>query len=373
MKDEADVTHSCAGAGLTLVIPTRNRPRFLSKVLRYYAKMESPYPLIIGDASDPSAAAENERVIATFEDRLPITYVRQAPGITTVTSTIDLLARVDSRYTAWCGDDDYMVPRQLQKCADFLEGHPDYGLACGDAAEVFVETSSSDDTFTVAKIIRGAHKSAEATLPSRRLLEWCRPNIGKNTFSVQRTSDMRYSWNKASEIGLDSKSYAPLHELTVNLMSLLQGKEMHLEGLYHVMLRHTEKTSFSGPVDYFERVTRWDWPGRVASMVDCWAQEIVRRETIEYSAARRVAETVFLQWLIPFLARNRDRKLREHGLITPRRTVRDVIATITPVRSFWYWIRGEHAMSLETFLKRRSFYYGDFHPIYDVLSQSESA
>jgi len=38
---------------LTLIIPTRNRPHFLKRVLEYYKKTLWPYTLFIADASDP--------------------------------------------------------------------------------------------------------------------------------------------------------------------------------------------------------------------------------------------------------------------------------------------------------------------------------
>jgi len=343
----------------------------LSKVLTYYAQMNCPYPILIGDASDAPADRDTRQVVAPFEDRLRIAYRRQAPGITTVTSTIELLGMVSTPYTAWCGDDDYLVPRQLQRCVVFLESHQDYVLACGDAAEVFVRQEPGQH-FTILTILPGAHKETRSESPSRRLLEWARPTIGKNTFSVQRTEVIRYSWKKAAEAGLDSKTYAPLHELSMNAISTLQGKEMRLHGLYHVMLRHDQKTAFSGPLDYFHRVAQWDWPKQVADMISLLVVEVRKREQVREVEARRIVEAVFINWLIPFLARNRDRKLREHGLLAPTgRTLRERLAGIPSAREVWCRLRGEHDISLASFLNPRSFYFRDFLPIYRILTSPD--
>lgn len=356
-------------ATLTLVVPTRNRALFLSKVLTYYAHMNCPYPILIGDASDSPADRETRQVVASFEDCLRIVYHKQAPGAMTGASTIELLGVVSTPYTVWCGDDDYLVPRQLQRCVAFLESHQDYASACGDAAEVFVRQEAGQ-RFTVLKILPGAHKETRSESPSRRLLEWASPTIGKNTFSVQRTEVIRYSWKKATEAGFDSKTYALLHELSLNAITVLQGKEMRLHGLYHVMLRHDQKTGHSGPLDYFYRVAQWDWTKQVLGMINLLSGEVMKREHVTEAEARRIIEAVFINWLIPFLARNRDRKLREHGLMSSAKTVRERLAGVLPIKNVWCLLKGEHAISLASFKNPWSFYYDDFLPIDRILRKA---
>jgi len=186
------------------------------------------------------------------------------------------------------------------------------------------------------KIVPGAHKEASHAVASQRLLQWAYPAIGKNTFSVQPTAAMRWAWSETDALGLDLKLYAPLHELSVNVLTVLHGKQKHLKGLYHVMLRHTQKTGFSGPIDYFDRIARWDWPAKVTPTLDRWTQEIVRHEALEPEAARRVAQTVFLQWLIPFLARNRDRKLKEFDLASVHAPLRQRLPGLASLKA---WVR----------------------------------
>ena len=340
-------TASSADSRLSLLIPTKDRSVFLDKLLRFYASRSLGCPVYIGDASEQSDEAEkNRQAVERYRGSLKLNYERQTPGITTVAGVHQLLEKISTPYTALCGDDDYLIPEQLRRCVEFLQTHPDYACVTGDQAEVFVGLEEGNSRMKVLKIIPGAHKEASHPAASQRLLQWAYPAIGKNTFSVQPTAAMRWAWKETDALGLDLKLYAPLHELSVNVLTVLQGKQKHLKGLYHVMLRHTQKTGFSGPIDYFDRIARWDWPAKVTPALDRWAQEILRRqEGLEPEAARRVAQTVFLQWLIPFLARNRDRKLKEFNLASIPAPLRQRLPGWVPLKA---WIRSlQHHRNFE--------------------------
>ena len=51
---------------VAILISTMNRPDFLIRTLSYYAKLQSPHPIYIGDSSNP----ENIRIIKTFIESL---------------------------------------------------------------------------------------------------------------------------------------------------------------------------------------------------------------------------------------------------------------------------------------------------------------
>ena len=356
-------------AKLTLVIPTKNRPRFLAKVLSYYAARRCPYPLLIGDASDPDQAVDVQALVATWGRSLEIAYETHPPESSTHASTLRLLGRVATPYTVWAGDDDFLVPGHLTKCVRFLEDHADYTIACGAAAWTSVK-EMPDGRFTVSAIAPGTHKHLAQDAPSRRLAAWVAPGLGINTYAVHRTDHMRYSWTTAERLGLDSKRcYKGIYEVCFNALSVIQGKQACLPGLYHVMLRHGQKLAFSIAEDYFDLATQWDWPTRVVDTVACWTQELRRREVLTEDQARHIAEAVFLQWILPVLGRNRDRKLTEAGLPVPSQPLRQRLLSMLPwVRKVRHWIRGTPELSLGALLRPSSSYHKDFLPIYRVLT-----
>ena len=363
---------SSADNQLSLFIPTKDRSAFLSRLLEFYAAGQLGCTIHIGDASENLEELEkNQKATARFQNSLKIHYEKHAPGITTVASVHRLLEKIETPYAVFCGDDDYLLPKQLRQCVRFLQDHPDYSSVTGDQAEVFVELEEGNSNMKIVEILPGAHKEASQQLPSQRLLKWAYPAIGKNTFSVQPISAMRWAWEETAKLKLDTKPYAPLHELSVNVLTVLRGKQKHLKGLYHVMLRHTQKTGFSGPIDYFDRISHWDWPSKVVPAIDCWIEHILQSEkTLQPEAARRIAETALLQWLIPFLARNRDRKLKQFGLAAAPLSLRQRLSKIGFVRASACLILRKSDISKRSFLNPVGSYHREFEPIQRILCSS---
>lgn len=358
---------------LTIVIPTQNRTFFLAKVFEYWAAQGYRYPIMIGDASTPDEYARNQRLVARYRGRLELTHARHASTISGHASTVDLLGGVRTPFTVFCGDDDFLVPRRLEECVAFLRSHSDHALACGIAAWVYVE-ERTDRQLTVTRIGPGAHRAIDGDRPSKRMVEWVYPMRSINSFSVQRTENMRANWARAAALGLDSAGRvdAPLYEICVNALAVIQGKQVVLPGLYHVMPRHTNKQP---GVNAFDRLTRWDWSKQIGGMVACWAEEMTKREDIEYDRAHAVAKAAFLSWLIPYISRYRDNRLRENGLLREaalsRRSVREVIGAVPGTRRIAQAVRRLVApgdVSAASLLNPGSRYHGDFLPIYRALT-----
>lgn len=364
---------------LTIVIPTQNRAYFLGKVLEYWAQAGCPYVISIGDASAPDQVDLTRATVDRYRDRLRITYERQPPAILSQPSVIALLRGVATPYSVICGDDDFLVPRQLARCVEFLRLHDDYSLACGQVLFVSVE-EGADRRWTVTKIDAAPDlaRSNEEETPSRRIVRWAYPVRGINSFSVQRTGNMRVNWERAEQLGLcvADRVDAPLYEVCHNVLAAIQGKQVSMPGLYHVMLRHTNKKP---GVSAFDRLVGWDWPKQVLGMVSYWAEEVVRSEDIDYQTAHALAKATFVSWLIPYVSRYRDTRLRERGLLGSRalsqRPVREAIGAIPGTRRIIRTVRravGRREVSKASLLDPRSPYHADFMPIYRTFMGEET-
>jgi glycosyltransferase domain-containing protein len=362
-----------AGLQVSIVIPTKERPFFLSKVLAYYARQRYRWPILIGDGSGQAGYDANRRIVEALDGRLDITHERY-PDISVHATVVELLELVRTPYTAFSGDDDFLVPEHVDRSAQFLDTHPEYAVAGGVAAWVSV-AGDPVGALRVTDASRGPLRTIDNNLPSRRIVAWAYPLRSINTFSVQRTQQMRFGWREAARLGLDSPGRVdtPLYEVCFNVLSLIQGKQVCLSGLYHVMPRHVYKHP---GVSAFDRMAGWNWPKQIGGMVACWAEEIVKREEIEYDKAHAVAKAVFLSWLIPYITRYRDNRLRENGLLREvalsRRPIREVIGAIPGARRIARALRGIAArdeVSLESFLSPRSPYHADFMPIYRILTE----
>lgn len=372
-----------ANSKLTILIPTKNRPQFLSKVLEYYSQIEcSRFVIMIGDASDPLPLQKNIEAISQYNNALNIIHYKHDPKTSSIESSIRILNDVQTPYCVWAGDDDYMIPASLGKCVAFLDSHEDHSLACGEAAWVYVD-QTLNNTFKILSSRRGTPKNIQQSQPSRRLVELTYSAFYVNTFSVQRTKNMRSIWQKASAIGLDlNNAHHYLHEVSTNVVSLMRGKQAVLPGLYHVMLRHNVKYESSRPVDLFLKLTMWNWEEQIAGMMSWWAEELEKAEKIDNSTALDISRSIFLYALIPFLSRHRERILAKHHLSVPSRFLERAFKRLSnwagedvySAKKIWKRVTlGFNQMSLPILMDKKSIYYKDFMPVYNFLANSKSS
>lgn len=167
---------------LTVVMPTKNRSFFLAKTLRYYAQAGYSQTILIGDASDGDEYARNEQLVQRYGRELAITRRKHPPDLSSHASLLRLLDEVATPYTVFCGDDDFLVPAQLERCVEFLQGHNDYNLACGRTAWLSVGRTT-EGRMRIARLVAGPHKSIESDVPSRRVVDWAYPTVSINSFA----------------------------------------------------------------------------------------------------------------------------------------------------------------------------------------------
>ena len=115
-----------AGAKLTVVLPTRNRPRQCAAQLRLLHHTHFGHPIVVADSSDPSAAA-------TVRDAC--VGVASYRGFSPTTSVTDkflaTLRGVDTPFVVTAPDDDVTLPHGIATALAFLEQNLDYVAAHG--------------------------------------------------------------------------------------------------------------------------------------------------------------------------------------------------------------------------------------------------
>ena len=117
---------------VAILIPTINRKEFVIRQLRYYASVSSTHPVYIGDGSAVSAANEIQAALDSCGSKLQV-YYHHLPGLNDRQTIVRLGELANETYCAFKGDDDYLIPGSLSKCADFLHHNPSYRTAQGKA------------------------------------------------------------------------------------------------------------------------------------------------------------------------------------------------------------------------------------------------
>ena len=77
--------------------------------------------IYIADSSEHRIHIEKtKKVIDFFSEKLDITY-GQYPKANIEEAQLLILQEVSDKYSAYCGDDDFLISKSLQECSDFLK------------------------------------------------------------------------------------------------------------------------------------------------------------------------------------------------------------------------------------------------------------
>lgn len=113
---------------ISIVVPTKNRFQYISKLINYYDKVNYSGTLIIVDSSSKEILTKTEQLIKA-KKKLKINYVKFTSN--EVGAKAKICPEITTKYTIQAGDDDYYSPDGLSKIITFLDSNTDYASASG--------------------------------------------------------------------------------------------------------------------------------------------------------------------------------------------------------------------------------------------------
>ncbi|MBU0536363.1 MAG: TIGR00180 family glycosyltransferase [Nanoarchaeota archaeon] len=114
----------------TLIVPTYNRPDYLERVLSYFQKKGVESRIIIADSSLPRYKKRNEEVIKKIG--IHVDYLGDFDyKIHPHRKLAFTINKVKTKYCVMCADDDFIVPKTIEKSIRFLDKNPDYTCCHG--------------------------------------------------------------------------------------------------------------------------------------------------------------------------------------------------------------------------------------------------
>ena len=114
---------------LTILIPTMNRPGFLSRILSYYHGLKCT--IIVADSSDlrhPSVEKDHPQVQYLLYERASFKH-----------KILDAASRIITPYFLICGDDDFVLIDAIKRGLDFLEKNPQFAAVQGQQGNFYFE------------------------------------------------------------------------------------------------------------------------------------------------------------------------------------------------------------------------------------------
>lgn len=122
---------------LTIIVPTRNRPAFVRRLFHFMTQMEVPSQFLVIDSSDQESFDDNARTIAAASPDLRIEHRHDQAGM--ITKCRKAMETVDTPYTVFCADDDFVLPDSVDSCIRFLDENEGYFGATGSWVSVNTE------------------------------------------------------------------------------------------------------------------------------------------------------------------------------------------------------------------------------------------
>jgi len=352
---------------ITLCVPTMNRPQFLERLLRYYAQTRSPYAVLIGDSSTAELAEQNQRMVASFERQLRVTY-RAYPGLSACAALEQLAQEISTPYCAFVGDDDVLCTRGLKRCAAFLESHPDVGAAHG--AGLMVQTEGSGPYGPLGNVRPYPQALVEATTGAQRLEEFFTLRLSSVLYSVHRRQTWQTMFQSLGAMpGVQNRNMFK-DELIATSISVIRGQIACVEGLY--LIRHVHADDSYRFPHVYDWLTDPMWFPSYQTFCERLVEQLVHQDGITVDEARQAIRRAFWPYLAREVSVTRRKEIETRATSAPS-PLRAMAKRLPGARQAWQGLRAmvqrsRDPWSLPALLQPSSPYHEDFLPVYRLIT-----
>lgn len=207
---------------LTIIIPTHNRSKYLSRVLDYYSNLSCV--ILIADSSI-------NRYDNSIEKNI---FYYHFPSLLYVEKLNKIIQLVKTKYVLFCADDDFWVKEALLPCVEFLNDNDDYTSVQGK----YIDFEYKKELTFIPSYLH-AVSIEEQEIYQR--LNACMENYMPLFYAMHRSEVLKRVFYDNSTTHL---AHAILSELSVSFYSLIYGKHKNIELLTYVR----DDESFPTPV-----------------------------------------------------------------------------------------------------------------------------
>ncbi len=336
------------------MIPTLNRSDLVVRQLSYYAAVRGRVAVYIGDSSESRHSDHIAEAVRRIGDKVKIAHLK-LPGDSGIEALRKLLHAVEEPYAVYAGDDDFLVPQTLDMCAEFLDTHPDYATAHGQAVLMGLDGHGQVE-YASPYFQRPIDNESGAD----RLLNFFNRYFVVQ-FSVQHTAHFREDIDVVSTV--PDRAFT---ELLSSSLAIIRGAARELDRVSLVRVHHQNRDFLP---DAYDWITDSRWRQSYEMFHRCLEQRIALEDGLSPDEAGRVVKEAFWAHLGEGIAAGRaecyprssaSKRLKEFGRRIPglERSYEKLLSRLP----------GHSGFSLSALSRRSSPYYSDFMPIYKAVS-----
>jgi glycosyltransferase domain-containing protein len=334
-----------------------NRSNFVSRLLNYYADTGFRGCIMLGDSSDEHHLQITADAIKLLSPKLTIVH-RECPGMSVIQAANEVLSQVDTDYSVYIPDDDFLCTPALEQCAKFLELNPDYASAHGLGVMFSLKTG------TISGEVAGFFHYRQGTLEDPtgyQRLERLFRNYYVTLFSMHRTETARMVF----KIIPGSFEWSISNELLPCALSAISGKAKELDCLYLIRQHHGERHALPNTFDW---ITSPEWSSSYQTFRDRLVDALVQQDGIGREHASEVVKNAFSMYV-------RSRMARDHrSMETPVNRVKNIVRQVPgarPLRSAMRSFRPARPENIRLIdlLKPGSKHHEYFMPIYRAITE----
>lgn len=348
------------GDKVSILIPTKNRPQFLERLLRFLSAQNFAGSVLIGDSSGDEFLAETIRSVSYYRDRVKIRHERY-PQFGVLGTLGSLCGYIQTPYSCVLADDDFLCVRGLRDCVAFLEGHSEFGAAHGMGVNIGLDRFDFRGRITAINPFPLFTTTKET---GAERLEELFNTPGNVLFCLHRSEIFREMLQGFCAMG-EIKSGFIFDELIPSTISVIRNKIKALDCLY--LVRHVHPTPYRHmPINSWLHDPGW-FPAYVIFRAQV-IKALVSQDNISFEEAERIFYKVFMSYLFREIC-SQDRKESQGKRIALKARVKTVAYQLPLLKKLHMFYRCRHvAGSNADLLRSTSPYYQDFKCIVDALS-----
>jgi len=224
---------------ISIMIPTKNRPNFILRQLKYYSLSNFQGVILIGDSSDSRFFEENKSNIIEFGKELTIRHFHK-PELTADKMNSFLASKVQTDYSAYVADDDIILVESILAGISFLDSHMGYSAVHGKAFLMSLENSECKPFGRVASFLRYPLTIRLEDTALGRVKEFF-ANVLNVNMSIVRSKINMDAFNEVEKLS-DYYSKYILGELVHASIVLSRGKIGQIDNCYLIRQGHDDQS-----------------------------------------------------------------------------------------------------------------------------------